>query len=126
VSTFQLSAEHKGQFYGGDESIPQSVAFTLRVETPEQAREVAAQFPKSYKVRGGAISGIDNGVSYTRGHVGWSRKLLADGVNGGVNEAGIAAYHRMVKMLDKLGYAVEWAAPYANSYRTREQFETHI
>jgi hypothetical protein len=96
------------------------------VESVERAREIAAQFPKSYKVRGVSLTTIEDGQRVERGHVGWARRLSPDGTNGGENEAGIAAYYRMIAKLDQFGYGVEWATPYGNSYRTREAFEANI
>jgi hypothetical protein len=106
--------------------MPQGVTFSLRVESVERAREIAAQFPKSYKVRGTSVTSYADGHPRVSGYVGWSRRLNPNDVNGGANETGIAAYHRMIAKLDQLGYDVEWATPYSNSYRTREAFEASI
>lgn len=126
MTTFKLTAEHKSQVWGGDQTMPQAVQFTAKVDTVEQAREIAAQFPKSYKVRGSSLASYATGETVETGIVTWNRRLNPNDSNGGTNEAGIAAYHRMVAKLDQLGYDVEWATPYANSYPTRESFERNI
>lgn len=101
------------------------------VDSPELAREIAATFPKSVKMRGGAVGGAGpdyrnpDGSRRDRGYLRLQLRLRKDGVNGGVNEAGIKRLRSALKTIEKHGYSVEYKTSYANSV-TRERLDEKL
>ncbi len=94
---------------------------TAIVESLERAREIAAQFPKSYGMRAKTLSGSGpdytdaDGRRITKGYLELHAKLAADGVNRGVNESGIARLRRTLSKIERLGYAFEYQTNWKNS-----------
>lgn len=100
------------------DATPFSVTARLGVDTPEQAREIAASFPKGAKVRGGAVSIA--GTGRVEGYVSFTASIAADGVNGGRNEAGIKRYHTFRRTAEKLGYGLAYVPRFGNSLTEAE------
>lgn len=91
--------------------------------TPDEAAEWVAQFPKSLRIRLTTLTRPADG-SYRNGSevvpaAAIHASLLADGVNGGRNETGIA---RARKALADPRLAAEWTANCVNSYATAADF----
>lgn len=94
---------------------PQSVGASMIVETVEEARALAASFPKSTKVRGGSLSTrTRDGEPVVVGYVKFNANLVANGVNGGVNETGMKRYRSFRKHVAALGHPIEWGTRYSN------------
>lgn len=91
------------------------------VETPEEACELAASFPKSIKVCGCAL----DTPTLRKGYVSCVIRLQADRLNKGYNETGVRRYRRLRKILAERGYRVEWAMPYRNCI-TEEELEEEL
>lgn len=99
---------------------------TLRMSLPseEQAREVAALFPKSYRVRGGRVSNpLREGDRGDYGYVDVHAVVKADGANGGRNESGIARIVKAVAKFEAAGFPVVYRAGYTNSLPMAEALE---
>lgn len=109
------------------------------VPTAEDAQAIAAQFPKSAKVRASSISGYFKGDTTegayssdpdaalaTHGYVHIEIVLQSNGVNGGVNETGIKRYRAFRKHCARLGFIVEYKADGSNSYPTEADFEASL
>jgi hypothetical protein len=111
-----------------------AIEATLEVDTPEEAREIAASFPKSAKVHGQTLHTYvadENGHAILdsegchqtlyHGWVSFHAKIKADDVNGGRNETGIRRYRSFSKAAEKLGFAVEYDAnAFGNSLSVEE------
>jgi hypothetical protein len=119
-----------------------SLNATIWAETIEQAREIAAKFPKSLRLRTGTCTGQDYydhqviDPRYRAGYHhpdgiwshGWSTGLVslvvsfrADGVNKGANETGLKRYRSFRKHTDKLGIKVTFVGGlYQNSVPTED------
>jgi hypothetical protein len=88
----------------------QVARFNLRMvtETVEQAREIAASFPKSLKVRATTLStwtgSWDDGTyePKTYGYVTSTIELLPTGANKGLNETGIKRYWSLKRFAAKM------------------------
>lgn len=95
----------------------------------EGSREFAAQFPKSLRVMGTALStqynyldpACQNTGRVTVGYVKFQAKLYEDGVNGGKNETGIKRLKSFVKHCARLGIELQFTMPYTNS-RTEDEY----
>jgi hypothetical protein len=118
-----------------------ATTFQIRVsaetDTVEEARELAAQFPKSAKVKATTLSTYVQdadrnpvpdpvtGRRYqhiTKGYVAFYAKLEADNTNGGRNEAGIRRYRSFARAAARLGHSVRYDVKgYTNSL-TADQF----
>lgn len=116
--TFRIEA-----FYSTQTDEPQHVSLRAEVETLEKAREIAAQFPQSVKLR---PTTLDKRNGMTVGYLYFNATLLANGVNGGRNEAGIKRYRSLRKAIARLGYATTYATTATNSYTTEADFEAAI
>jgi hypothetical protein len=117
-----------------------AIEATLEVDTPEEAREIAARFPKSTKVRGQTLHTYihdedgqpvpgANGDTYQTVYHGWvsfHAKIKADDVNGGRNETGIRRYRSFSKAAEKLGFIVEYDPKAFGNSLTTEQLEETI
>lgn len=78
------------------------------VETEADAQAVAAQFPKSLKLRGTSIHGSD--WDGPRGYLSVRVQLSANGVNKGANESGLKRYRSFARHAGRLRYEVCYAA----------------
>jgi hypothetical protein len=118
-----------------------ATTFQIRVsaetDTVEEARELAAQFPKSAKVKATTLStyvqDADHnpipdpvtGAKYqhiTKGYVAFYAKLEADGANKGTNEAGIRRYRSFARAAARLGHSVRYDARGSTNSLTADQF----
>lgn len=91
-----------------------NVSAGLIVATPEEARAIAATFPKSVGVKASEISGSDEGTGY----VSFSVWLSPDAANKGKNETGLKRLRRFLQI-------ASWrydAEAFGNS-ATRDQFD---
>jgi hypothetical protein len=99
------------------------ISASIYTETAEQARELAARFPKSAGVRANYLSGCEYDVDLVTfrgpvpadkrhpwqcGLVTWRVYLSEDGVNKGRNETGLKRYRTLRKHLGRLGITAEW------------------
>jgi hypothetical protein len=89
------------------------------------ARELAAKFPKSTKVRQTILSNSNKDERWEDGVVSFRANLLADGVNGGCNETGIRRYRAFRKAAAKLGLRVQFVADAAYQ-ATEAELETEL
>lgn len=80
---------------------------------PARAEALAAQFPARTGVRSGTLMRHDGRAN--DGHIGWSARIGADGVNGGKNETGMKRYRALRRRAEELRLRVEWTMPYGNS-----------
>lgn len=111
--TFRLVAMHDGRDTVG---APSGAGLAAVVATKEDAQAIAAMFPKSVRAFGCSLSNSDEGS----GHVSVEVNLKATKVTGSVNEAGIKRLASALRTIERNGGAVEYAAPYTNSYATRD------
>lgn len=81
------------RFHGSPESWEATTSF----ERTADASAFAAQFPKAAGI---AVHGANVSARAT---------LRADGVNGGVNEAGLRRYRVLVTSADELGVPMAWS-----------------
>lgn len=91
LPTFQLSG-----FVGLPGKAPDvvyRVELGITIDSPDEARAIAATFPKSWRVK----AGKGWGLSGHYGYVIMTVELGADGVNGGANEAGLKRLRAMAK-----------------------------
>jgi hypothetical protein len=99
----------------------------LDVETVEEAKAIAARFPKSRKVRGTSCGGLRDGKYTTWGYVALHTHLYPDGTTGEKNETGIKRWFAFKRDCERLGIAIEWdGACFRNAYPTQQQFEEAI
>ena len=92
--------------------------------TREEAELFASSFPKSLRL---SVNSCD--YSDERGrtwHVSFISRLLANGINGGRNETGVARYWRLTKLLADRSTAVVWRVDASNAYATQHDFERAI
>ena len=89
----------------------QWIRATREFATKEEAAAFAATLPKSCKIRGSSISGHVGDAWACWGWISCDVSLTKDGVNGGVNEGGIA---RVRKFLSKVDYKIETDSRIAN------------
>jgi hypothetical protein len=97
-----------------------------------EAKRIAALFPKSVGVKasrvsyspmvgsdeyGGRHDERDYSRSVSRGMVVLGARLMADGVNKGVNESGLKRAASFLKHAARLGYEVRLLDPYDPGYR---------
>lgn len=125
MTTLRLSAWHENSVVTR-ETTPGKAAgceLSIEVETVEQARELAAQFPASTRVRAATLYTRDRG---DRGIVRVCIGLSSNRNRGEVNETGLRRYRAIVKRAEQLGIEVEWRAQFVNSYPTREAFELAV
>ena len=102
-----------------DDSKPiEAFRISLTCDTAEEAEEFAALFPKSYKVRTTRVSVLNGDDYYSAYQETW---LYSNGVNGGVNEAGVSRIKKTLAKMEKLGIETEWKVCYGNSYKTKEE-----
>lgn len=87
-----------------------SATLSTRTTTEQQARELAAQFPKTVQAEGGALGGDPD----HRGYLSVRAALAKNGVNGGVNETGLRRINRAIQVAKTLG-TVEYHLDYSNS-----------
>lgn len=83
----------------------------LQTATAEEAREVAAMFPKSVKARGGHVTGINTDY----GIVTVQANLVPNGATGEVNETAVKRWAAFKKHAARLGFELAYHAPYLNS-----------
>lgn len=102
-----------GQVFRYDISKPFLVQVRADVETTEEAKQIAAMFPKSVGVKGGPIFHLSDGV--TRGYIHMDVRLSADGVNQGTNETGIKRILSLVRHCAKNGITLTHTARWGNS-----------
>lgn len=103
--------------------LPQMFEFRAELPSREAAAEFGNLFPKAAKfmaMRLTTMSGAQRGTAVVTGN------LVSNGVNGGINEAGLKRYQTVVKAAAKLGIEIQYAANAGNSYPTREAFEEAI
>ena len=89
----------------------------------ELAKEIAAMFPKSVKMYATKLATYtpgDYSDRFTVGLVNMEATLVANGVNGGKNEAGIKRVRSFMKNAEKLGFKTEYKMPYTNSLTEAE------
>ncbi|WP_128645454.1 hypothetical protein [Rhodococcus sp. BS-15] len=101
------------RFYGSTESWEAIVSF----ERTADASAFAAQFPKAA------------GITVHGANVSARAILRGDGVNGGVNEAGLRRYRALVASAEKLGVPMAWGTTGAGFRRvdlTQADFEQTI
>jgi len=113
----------------GETTQPQSVQFSARVPTKDDAVQLAATFPKAMRVKATTLSSPIDG-SYLNGTETFglvvSHINLMPTANNGVNETGIKRYRRFSKLLDDRGFATEWTANFGNSYNSEEEFQARL
>src|SRR4051812_40999062 len=100
-----------------DQSAPQGFRASMVVDTPEQAKEIAATFPKFVKVKGQRYHAEDGMKGLVSFHIG----LSADGVTGAVNETGLKRLRRFLDLVE-----VKWLANSKNSYPTLDAFKASV
>lgn len=88
ISTLTISGSNGGSWQG-----------IASFERPAEAMAFAARFPKSAGVQ---IHGANATSRAT---------LLANGVNGGVNESGVRRYQSLIRTAQELGVTIEWHDP---------------
>jgi hypothetical protein len=98
------SAELPGVFYEVTDANRTTVS--MYVETNEDAKAVAASFPKSVKVRASKAYGLANGKWTTCGWVTFCVEYKATGVTGTENEGGLKRLAAFRKNAAKLGFQV--------------------
>ena len=116
--TTKAEMKFKVSAWESDDHTIEGVEFTADVATAEEAREIAASFPKYLKVYGGKISGSplkeDGTTDYMKslewGYVSMKAFLTSDGVNKGANETGMKRVKKFASMVK-----CEYHAPYGNS-----------
>ena len=92
-----------------DDGQPSSIGADLLLQADvEGARTLAAQFPKSTKVRALSLTHSSTSGRPVDGFLKFSAQLAADGVNGGRNETGIRRFKSLLKAAEKLGLTVEF------------------
>lgn len=91
LPTFQFSG-YVGHANGAAGAVYQAKV-GVYVDSPDEARAIAATFPKSWRVK----AGKGWGLSGHYGYVIMTVDLGADGVNGGANEAGLKRLRAMAK-----------------------------
>jgi hypothetical protein len=90
------------------------VTLYRKVPTIADAEKLAAEFPKTYKVRGGGLSGLDrDGKFCSVGYVNLTVYLWADGVNKGTNESGLARIRKALRKIGTGGF--EYVEAYAQN-----------
>ena len=99
---------------------PQSVIFQGPMYlTAAEAEAYAAQFPKSWGIRGGSISGAGE---YT-GYVDINQvNLTSNNANKGINETGLKRLRTILAGLAARGITPTYTTPYGNSYRSEAEF----
>ena len=102
------------------DNTPYSASLHVYFATPDEARTLVAQLPKSYRARGGAIS---DGRSPAWGSFTVEAITKASGANGGVNESGVDRIRRSILKLRALGYEVVYTPLYSNSSTLAEAAE---
>jgi hypothetical protein len=120
--TFKIAASYLSR----DPNAAQHVEITAKCSTVEAAREIAALFPKSMKVRATTLTSYATGEAVVTGIICFRAGLRSDGVNGGRNETGIKRYRSLVAKLAKHGFSTEYVAQWSNAYPTLEAFEAAI
>lgn len=119
---FKIEAHYKSEFQGGSEAEPMMIEVSSIVATADVARDLAAQFPKSVKLRGGGISGCSEGSGY----ISLLVDLRPNGSNGGINETGLRRYRSFRKTCAKLGLETAWGSRSRNSYPTEAALEAAL
>lgn len=105
---------------------PQHIYLSATVATEEEARAIAARFPKSAGIKATTLTSHNGGATLVQGYLRMGVRLVSDGVNGGVNETGLRRYRSFRRAAEKLGLDVEYTTPYSNSYATEAAFEAAI
>lgn len=107
---------------------PSTVSVTANIEVPtlEAAQALAAEFPKTTKVRATTLTSPIDG-DYTKGSrvtgiVTFQATTASNGVNGGTNETGIRRLRSFRKALAGLGISESIETPYSNSL-SADEFE---
>lgn len=122
MATFQLTATH----LENEATTPQLIHVRARVADAETARSVASGFAKSTKVRATTLT-LGPREQYAEvGYLTFDASLVADGTNGGTNEAGLRRYRSLLRQLTALGHDVEYVVTFANSYATLDAFEAAL
>jgi hypothetical protein len=124
----------------------QSIDITIWTESHETAREVVAQFPKSLRMRATTCSGADYydhevhderygriwhsprtgdySHSWSTGYVSFRVNCSPDGVNQGINEAGIKRYRSFRRHCERLGIPVQFTVPrFVNAVLSEDHLE---
>ena len=73
--------------------------------------------PKFVGLKAGSLSYA--GEAGMSGYVSFNANLLADKVNGGINETGLKRYRALVRVARAKGIEVEWRGRWANSYESQ-------
>lgn len=97
-----------------DYARPLSAEVRGAVADLETAQAIVALFPKSVGIKASGLTGSTEGT----GFISFRVQLLADDVNKGRNETGIKRLTRLLAVAEKHGLAIEFDAPYSNSYLT--------
>lgn len=119
--TLRINAFHKtngaGALLDSHRETPQHVEISsTRFGTKEEAEAFAANFPKSTRLVVRMCTHYEGGrVTRTTWGFDATVKLLANGVNGGRNEAGIKRIRTLLKNAEAKGVNVEWGMGYGNS-----------
>lgn len=127
TATLKVSAHYfAGSSYlslPADTTRPEQWSVAGRFATVEEAQAVVALFPKSAKLQASRLYGDEAHEGSVRG---WT-KLSQDGVNGGVNEAGIKRFRSFIKAAKKAGVTLEWdSANRTAAYETQADFEAAL
>ena len=98
MATFTITASK----YNGQ---PQHVYLNADTETLEAAQELAASFPKSYRVKAGEVSSYREGRSWGCVQLRVDMRETEDNT---VNETGIKRYRAFVRKAEQAGHAVKF------------------
>lgn len=118
----RLEAYMTTEYSQGGPGRPASYAFHLEAANVEEARELAARFPKSCGMKAGTLWTAEG----ARGWVSCQATLQADGVNRGVNETGLRRYRAVLAAAERLGLTVAYVPQAGHAYASRADFEAAV
>jgi hypothetical protein len=116
---------------------PLQVRASAELDTVEQARQIAAAFPKSAGLKPTTLSTYVKdeygepvpdpiaGRRYqhiTKGYIGFYVKLDADNANKGRNEAGIKRLRSLLRNIERLGHTYRYDADAYTNGMTADEF----
>lgn len=113
--SFKITAsEHEGSI---------NLKASATVETREDAQALAAQFPKSLRIKASCLSTYDKAhyektgeyINEIKGYVVIQVSLRSTGVTGEYNETGAKRWDSFKRNCSKLGIELEYAQPFSNS-----------
>jgi hypothetical protein len=115
-------------YFTGVPEQPNFIELTAVVPTTDDAKQVAAQFPKSLRVGSTRLTTPEwtPGEHRSYGYVRLQVFLTANDANGGINEGGIKRYQSFMRHVGRLGYTVRWNPDGRAGYPTQEAFEAAI